>query len=302
MSNQPTTVDQELETLIRARYPIVYVVSWEERRVEEALREICQRRGKKLVQWTITSGLGGNIGARDPIAALDQVLSAPDQSVFLLKDFHPFMTDHVVIRKLRDLVYALKTSYKTLILLSPMLKLPVELEKEITVVDYQLPTVTDLDRLLEGIIQSVRGNSQVDVRLSTDQREQVLKAASGLTSNEAENVFAKSLVEKRCFDIDVILGEKEQIIRKSGILEYYRASEAFNDVGGMDLLKDWMNQRTASFSGKAKEYGLPEPKGILLLGVQGCGKSLTAKAIASLWRLPLLRLDVGRIFAGIVGS
>ncbi len=115
MSNQPTTVDQELETLIRARYPIVYVVSWEERRVEEALREICQRRGKKLVQWTITSGLGGNIGARDPIAALDQVLSAPDQSVFLLKDFHPFMTDHVVIRKLRDLVYALKTSYKTLI-------------------------------------------------------------------------------------------------------------------------------------------------------------------------------------------
>lgn len=302
MSNQPTTVDQELETLIRARYPIVYVVSWEERRVEEALREICQRRGKKLVQWTITSGLGGNIGARDPIAALDQVLSAPDQSVFLLKDFHPFMTDHVVIRKLRDLVYALKTSYKTLILLSPMLKLPVELEKEITVVDYQLPTVTDLDRLLEGIIQSVRGNSQVDVRLTTDQREQVLKAASGLTSNEAENVFAKSLVEKRCFDIDVILGEKEQIIRKSGILEYYRASEAFNDVGGMDLLKDWMNQRTASFSGKAKEYGLPEPKGILLLGVQGCGKSLTAKAIASLWRLPLLRLDVGRIFAGIVGS
>ena len=302
MSNQPTTVDQELETLIRARYPIVYVVSWEERRVEEALREICQRRGKKLVQWTITSGLGGNIGARDPIAALDQVLSAPDQSVFLLKDFHPFMTDHVVIRKLRDLVYALKTSYKTLILLSPMLKLPVELEKEITVVDYQLPTVTDLDRLLEGIIQSVRGNSQVDVRLTNDQREQVLKAASGLTSNEAENVFAKSLVEKRCFDIDIILGEKEQIIRKSGILEYYRASEAFNDVGGMDLLKDWMNQRTASFSGKAKAYGLPEPKGILLLGVQGCGKSLTAKAIASLWRLPLLRLDVGRIFAGIVGS
>ena len=239
MSNQPTTVDQELETLIRARYPIVYVVSWEERRVEEALREICQRRGKKLVQWTITSGLGGNIGARDPIAALDQVLSAPDQSVFLLKDFHPFMTDHVVIRKLRDLVYALKTSYKTLILLSPMLKLPVELEKEITVVDYQLPTVTDLDRLLEGIIQSVRGNSQVDVRLTNDQREQVLKAASGLTSNEAENVFAKSLVEKRCFDIDVILGEKEQImtllIRKN---ETQFEKHEFGEFRFVPLLED----------------------------------------------------------------
>jgi ATP-dependent 26S proteasome regulatory subunit len=295
-------VDVELETLIRARYPIIYVVSWEERRVEETLREICQRRGKKMIQWTATGGLGGNVAARDPLAALDQVLSAPDQTVFLLKDFHPFISDVVVTRKLRDLVYALKTSYKTLVLLSPVLKLPVELEKEITVVDYQLPTIQDLDRLLEGIIQSVRGNQNIQVDLSGLEREQILKAASGLTSNEAENVFAKSLVEKRGFDIDVILSEKEQIIRKSGILEYYPASEAFADVGGMDLLKGWMTQRTASFTDEAQKYGLPEPKGVLLLGVQGCGKSLTAKAIASLWKLPLLRLDVGRIFAGIVGS
>lgn len=295
-------VDVELETLIRARYPIIYVVSWEERRVEETLREICQKRGKKMIQWTITSGLGGNVASRDPLAALDQVLAAPDQTVFLLKDFHPFMNDHMVVRKLRDLVYALKTSYKTLVLLSPVLKLPVELEKEITVVDYQLPTPQDLDRLLEGIIQSVRSNNQIDVNLTPLEREQILKAASGLTSNEAENVFAKSLVEKRKFDIDVILSEKEQIIRKSGILEYYPASEAFSDVGGMDLLKEWMSQRTASFTDQAREYGLPEPKGVLLLGVQGCGKSLTAKAIGSLWKLPLLRLDVGKIFGGIVGQ
>ena len=300
--NWSKPVDVELETLIRARYPIIYVVSWEERRVEETLREICQKRGKKLIQWTITSGLGGNVASRDPLAALDQVLAAPDQTVFLLKDFHPFMNDHMVVRKLRDLVYALKTSFKTLILLSPTLKLPVELEKEITVVDYQLPTPQDIDRLLEGIIQSVRSNNQINVNLTPLEREQILKAASGLTSNEAENVFAKSLVEKRKFDIDVILSEKEQIIRKSGILEYYPASEAFSDVGGMDLLKEWMSQRTASFTDAAREYGLPEPKGVLLLGVQGCGKSLTAKAIGSLWKLPLLRLDVGKIFGGIVGQ
>ncbi len=302
MPSETPTVDAELETLIRARYPIIYVVSWEERRVEETLREVCQRRGKKLVQWTVTSGLGGNVAARDPLAALDQILAAPDQSVFLLKDFHPFMNDHMVIRKLRDLIFTLKTSYKTIVLLSPQLKLPMELEKEISVVDYQLPTVNDLDRLLEGIIQSVKGNTTIDVDLTPTEREQVLKAASGLTSNEAENVFARSLVEKRTFDIDVILGEKEQIIRKSGILEYYRTDEGMGDVGGMDLLKGWMNQRTASFSDKAREYGLPEPKGMLLLGVQGCGKSLTAKAIAGLWRLPLLRLDVGKIFGGIVGQ
>ncbi len=119
---------------------------------------------------------------------------------------------------------------------------------------------------------------------------------------EAENVFAKSLVERRKFDVDVVLSEKEQIIRKSAILEYYRASEAFADVGGLDLLKDWMDKRTVAFTEKARDYGLPAPKGILILGVQGCGKSLSAKSIASLWRLPLLRMDVGKIFGGIVGQ
>lgn len=295
-------VEAELETLIRARYPLIYVVSWEERRVEETLREVCQRRGKKMILWTYTTGMAGNVASRDPLAALDYIMGAPDQSVFVLKDFHPFISDVAVTRRLRDLVYALKTSYKTLILLSPLLKLPPELEKEITVVDYQLPTLGEIDRLLENIIQSVKSRTEIKTDMTPLEREQVLKAASGLTSNEAENVFAKSLVEKRKFDIDIILGEKEQIIRKSGILEYYRASEAFADVGGMDLLKGWMTRRTASFTDEAKRYGLPEPKGILLLGVQGCGKSLSAKAIASLWRLPLLRLDVGKVFAGIVGS
>lgn len=295
-------VDVELETLIRARYPIIYVVSWEERRVEETLREICQRRGKKMLLWTYTTGMAGNVASRDPLAALDYIMGAPDQSVFVLKDFHPFIADVAVTRRLRDLVYALKTSYKTLIILSPLLKLPPELEKEITVVDYQLPTLGDLDRLLEGIVQSVRSNPQIRTDLTPLEREQILKAASGLTSNEAENVFAKSLVEKRGFDVDVILSEKEQIIRKSGILEYFPASEAFANVGGMDLLKGWMSERTASFTEEARKYGLPEPKGILLLGVQGCGKSLAAKAISSLWKLPLLRLDVGKIFSGIVGS
>jgi ATP-dependent 26S proteasome regulatory subunit len=142
----------------------------------------------------------------------------------------------------------------------------------------------------------------VDTDLTPEEREQVLKAAQGLTLMEAENVFAKSLVEKRAFDVDVILTEKEQIIRKSGILEYYPMNEAFADVGGVVLLKDWLEKRSASFTDKAREFGLPEPKGVLLIGVQGCGKSLTAKAIGALWRLPLLRLDIGKVFAGLVGA
>lgn len=302
-----SAVDKELETLIRARYPIIYIVSWEEQRVENALRKIAQDRGKKIFFWTVTQGMVSNPNhrdnaTRDPIAALDAVIDSRDQALFVLKDYHAFISDVTVTRRLRDLTASLKTSYKTLIILAPTLKLPSELEKEIAVIDYGLPDHDDLDVILEKVIQAVKENPQIDCDLDDLERDQVLKAAQGLTAMEAENVFAKSLIEKHKFDVDVVLGEKEQIIRKSGILEYYPFSEQIGDVGGLDLLKEWMEKRTVAFTEKARDFGLPSPRGVLLLGVQGCGKSLSAKAIGALWRLPLLRLDVGRIFAGIVGS
>jgi len=300
-------INAEIDTLIRARYPIIYIVSWEEKRVEDALREIAGVRGKRMYTWSINQGMGINSSVRDdstrdPLAALDYVMDSRDQAIFVLKDFHSYINDNATTRRLRDLVHALKTSYKTLIILSPVLKLPSELEKEVTVIDYPLPDLEELDKLLEGIIRSVKQKSQIAVDLTPEEREQVLHAAQGLTASEAENVFAKSLVEKRCFDVDTITSEKEQIIRKSGMLEYYRTSEAFADVGGMDNLKHWLETRSLAFSEKARDFGLPQPKGILLLGIQGCGKSLLCKAVASLWKLPLLRLDVGKIFSGIVGS
>jgi len=303
-----SSVNKELETLIRARYPIIYVVSWEEERVEDAIRSIASERGKKLFLWTITQGLVQNLNSprndatMEPIKALDAIMDSRDPAIFILKDFHPYLGDVTIIRRLRDLTLALKKSFKTIIILSPSLKLPMELEKEVTVIEYSLPSLDELKELLTNIIQSVKANPQIDVTLTRDEQEHILKAAQGLTLNEAENVFAKSLVEKRKFDVDVVLSEKEQIILKSGILEYYPASEAFSNVGGMDRLKNWMDKRTVAFSERAKEFGLPSPKGVLMLGVQGCGKSLSAKAIASLWKLPLLRMDVGKIFGGLVGQ
>lgn len=302
-----THVDNEIETLVRARYPIIYIVSWEEHRVEEAIRSIASDRNKRLYLWSATHGLVLNSNqkdepTKDPVRALDYVIESNDQAIFLFKDLHPFLGEVNLIRRLRDLTITLKTSYKTLIILSPMLRLPPELEKEITVVDYALPDVTQLDELLESIIQSVKQNPQVDTAIAPGEREHLIKAALGLTANEAENVFAKSLVARHKFDVEVVLSEKEQIIRKSGILEYFRSSEAFANVGGLDLLKEWMEKRTVAFTEKARDFGLPAPKGILILGVQGCGKSLSAKAISSLWKLPLLRMDVGKIFGGLVGQ
>ncbi len=299
--------DRELETFIRARYPIIYIVSWEEKRVEDALRTIARERGKKLHVWTNTMGFSTTSGQPDnttidPLAALNYIIHSPDQAIFLLKDFHTFIGEFRVTRRLRDLAPILKNSYKNLMIVSPILKLPPELEKEITVVDYGLPTIEELGEMLDNLIRQVSDRPNVNTNLTDLEREQILKAAQGLTAMEAENVFAKSLVEKLAFDVDVILSEKEQIVRKSGILEYYPSNEGLKDVGGLDLLKEWMEKRTASFTDKAREFGLPEPRGILLLGVQGCGKSLTAKSIGAQWKLPLLRLDIGKIFAGLVGA
>ncbi|MEN6357163.1 MAG: AAA family ATPase [Armatimonadota bacterium] len=302
----PSKIDTEISTLIRARYPIIYIVSWEERRVEDALREIAHP-SKKIYTWSLTQGVrpsppvGGQ--ASTLLAALEFVDKCDEDALFVFNDMHSMISDPVIIRLLRDMVVNLKSSHKSLIILSPILRLPPELEKDITVVDYSLPDFNELGDLLALIIDKMkRDGADVNINLNSDDREKIIKAAQGLTITEAENVFARSLVERRAFDIDVILKEKEQIVRKSGLLEYYPANEKFSDIGGLGVLKDWLAKRGSSFTQKARDYGLPEPKGILLLGVQGCGKSLSAKAVGALWNLPILRLDVGKIFSGIVGS
>jgi ATP-dependent 26S proteasome regulatory subunit len=308
---------REIDILIRARYSLLYVVSWEERRVLGALREIVVGQDKQFYTWSETMGLragqkqitsgGADNRTRDPLNVLDVIRTSTEAAVYVLKDFHVFLHPQyphasAVIRKLRDLAEALQTTYTTVILLSPVLQLPDELQKDVTVIDYELPSLVDLDGLLTSVSDSVSGQQGVNVGLAQEQRERILKAALGLTLSEAENVFAKCIVEKGRFDVDLIIHEKRQLVRKSGVLEYFEAREQVEDIGGMEPLKRWLRNRSLAFTEKAQHFGLPAPRGLLLLGVQGCGKSLTAKAVAQLWRLPLLRLDVGRIFAGLVGS
>lgn len=298
---------QEIETLIRARYPIIYLISSEEQRVEEELREVATKLNRRVYTWSITQGLVEHPGQKDtstlrPIEVLLNIDRLPQNSVVLLRDFHVALTDNVVKRRLRDLSLALRRTYISVFILAPVLVLPPELEKEVAVIDVPLPSMEELGEMLDRVIESVKDNPNVNVSLTPQEREMLLKAAAGLTLMEAENVFARSLVQKRRLDVEVVLWEKEQIIRKSGILEYYRATEAFENVGGLDLLKDWIRKRTRAFTDEAQRFGLPAPKGVLLIGVQGCGKSLAARAIGSLWKLPVLRMDVGRIFAGLVGA
>ena len=298
--------ERTIETLIRARYPLVYVVSFEEGRVCDSVSRIARSRGKQLFRWSVTEGLETPDGSRlaelkDPLKVLEYILQMDVNGIFVLKDYHPYMNDPVVVRKLRDLGHALKLTMKNVIFLSPMLKVPAELEKEMAVVDYRLPEKEELAEIVRNIAESLGGKSGADVQ-DGHHLDKIVEAALGLTAEEAENVLAKSLVEKGKFDIGIILSEKEQIIRKSGVLEYYHADEEMKEVGGLEQLKSWLSKRGKAFSPAARKFGLPEPRGILLLGIPGCGKSLTAKAISSLWQLPLLKLDVGKVFSSLVGS
>jgi len=305
----------ELDTLIRARHPLLWLVSSEEQRVDALLEQMAETHGKVLLGWSVTKGLhriGGaraqpppGAGTEDPIAALQAISAYAEASLVVLKDFHPYLDEPKVVRALRELGHALKSTYTTVIVLSPVLQLPVELEKEMSVLDVPLPTFRDLAELLRDIVGVVRKGGRATVDLKREEAEQLVKAALGLTLHEAENAFAKAIAEDQrldASDIQRVMEEKRQVIRKSGLLEYYPAEHDLQGVGGLENLKDWLGRRAAAFGEQARRFGLPEPKGLLLLGVQGCGKSLTAKAIASQWTLPLLRLDVGRIFSGLVGS
>lgn len=307
----------ELETLVRARYPILYIGSYEEERVEQRLAELAQARGKSLVCWSITRGLHSHgesltgkkrsfsASTTDPVAALDEVIRQVDPILFLFKDLHPFLKDHSVVRKLRELSHHLKSSPKTLVLVSPQLCIPAELEKDVTPVDFPMPGLPEMSALLEGIAADVRQAGRMELTLSDPDRERLGKAALGLTLKEAENAFARALVQRGQLsesELPLVLAEKRRVIQKSGILEYYDAEEGLDDVGGLSALKEWVRKRSVAFSEEARRFGLSAPKGVLLLGVQGCGKSLCARAISAVWRLPLLRLDMGRVFSSLVGS
>ena len=311
----PDRFFQELDELIRARYPILYLLTWEEERAHRILVDLAENRGKMLFEWSMTDGMRCAHGhavdtalgerTRKPLAVLNEILQSNEAAIYALKDFHTYLEAPEIVRQLRDLGQSLRRTSKTIVLIAPVLKIPPELEKDVTILDLPLPDYDELHGLLTKRVLGSGNSRRFQVNLTKDECESLVKAAQGLTLREAENAFARAIVGDGVLDgrdVQAILDEKQQVIRKSGVLEHYNVAEDMASVGGMDLLKDWLHKRVRAFTDDARRYGLPDPRGILLMGVQGCGKSLVAKTIASSWRLPLLRMDMSMIFQGYIGS
>ncbi|NET59899.1 MAG: AAA family ATPase [Symploca sp. SIO2E6] len=300
-------MQEELKVLIKAQYPLVYLVTSEEERTERAIAMIAQSKSqqRRVFVWTVTHGIieygqsqhtSQHHNTVSPQSAIQWVIQQKEAGIYIFKDLHPFTDSPEVTRWLRDAIASFKGTYKSIILMSPVQQIPIELEKEVVVMDYPLPDLTELNQVLSYQLDQTKAR-----RTTTETREKLLKAALGLTKDEAEKVYRKAYVKSGRLtekEVDIVLSEKKQLIRRNGILEYIEEDETIDSVGGLEELKKWLKQRSNAFTERAREYGLPQPKGMLILGVPGCGKSLIAKTTSRLWGLPLLRLDMGRVYDG----
>lgn len=301
------TFEQQMDIYLRARFTLLVLVTPEEERAIESLKKACETAQWSCLTWDVADGFCTLTGkcpapnARDPLTALEQIEKSEGNALFVLKDFHEFWNDPRVKRKLRSVAQKLKFTKTSIVIITPLSKIPDELKNEAVIVDFPAPQPSDLAEVLSQLAKT----PGVKVQLTPMGQDKLVQAAMGLTVSQAQRVFAKSIVRDGTLDdrdIDLVTQEKKQIIRGSEALEFYPVTETPDNVGGLGVLKDWLRLRERAFTQEARDYGLPSPKGMALLGIPGTGKSLTAKMVGGLWRLPLLRLDVGALFGSLVGE
>ncbi|MDJ0636818.1 MAG: AAA family ATPase [Xenococcaceae cyanobacterium MO_188.B29] len=299
---------EEFALLLRACYPLIYISTTEEERLESSIANVAQKIGNRQAYiWDFVDGYQENnpnnagVGKRNPLQALEFVEKMPAKAggIFILRDFQRFLEDISISRKLRNLARSLKSQPKNIVIVSSQVEIPAELTEVLTVIDFPLPTAKEIKTEIQRLILAT-GQTLPDKLLN-----EIVRSAQGLSLERIRRVLTRAIATHGRIepeDVELILEEKRQSIRQTQILDFYPATEQISDIGGLDNLKDWLLRRGGAFSDRARTYGLPHPRGLLLVGIQGTGKSLTAKAIAHHWHLPLLRLDVGRLFGGLVGE
>ena len=301
---------EHLNVIMRSNNSLINVVTYEETRLITMLAESSLFKDKNIIQWDLASGfkaIQGDISQLkklerpDPLLCLREIEKSKVGTIFILRDFHYHYRESIIVRALRNLSYELQFTKKCIIIVTPIASLPMELREDVLQLELPLPTYEEIEKQLEAIIATISQRRPPTPQL----KEKLAESTLGLSLESIKTLFAQIIITHNVIDeraIEIVLQEKRNIIQKGEILEFFPVREALNDIGGLDNLKKWLRKRSKVFTRKAKDYGLPSPKGILIIGIQGTGKSLAAKATAGLWKLPLLRMDLGKVFGSLLGE
>lgn len=300
----PAAAYAELESVVRAGYPLVYVDTWEEERLERLVRGISGDRPVWI--WTAARGFLDGPGAEqsltDPLDALAFAAREGAEAITVMRDLPPLLVDEPArIRALRDVYDALAETSGVLIMTYPGALVPEDLGKELYVISLPLPTVEELGALLAEENERFDGDRQRD----EDWRGHCAQQMRGISSNEARDLFRRLVAEgvtDKAEAQEAIRAVKARLLRKESCLEIVPVTLTLEQIGGLRSLKKWITSRHELFSSKAQEAGIEPPSGLLLMGVSGCGKSMAAKTIPAAWNLPLIRLDMNQVMAGVGGS
>jgi hypothetical protein len=301
---------KELGLLVNSEYPIIYLETWEEQRASEILSRVAYDLQLPLFDWSVTQGLAREGGApiyntTEPAQALAQVGGIDGDALFLLRDFHKYLEQDVIVRKLRDLTARFRRARRAIIISAPVVKIPVELEKDVARFTLHLPEESELSQLAGLTLRELLEKHRVQIQIKPGQAPGLARALLGLTRDEARRILTESVIGNSRFDagtLDLIRHNKSKLIKDQGVLEFLEPEIGMGGVGGLTRLKAWLATRRGAFSPEAERYGLDPPKGILILGVQGCGKSLCAKAVAREWNLQLLKFDASSLFEKYIGE
>jgi ATP-dependent Zn protease len=322
---------REIDWFLRSKRPIIYLTTPEEQRIEDGIKQICAKPDHKwdLITWDLVSGLQSTNSSFLPVKESDRLLDqlevltwfdnleVPKGNFLLLvlKDFSKYFgnqhtqgqIEYRLIRHIKNIAQKCVTKNKALIVISQSFDLPNELDKYISVIDIPLPEKEHIELKIKDLLDKASQRKDLAEKFKTnyssEELEHIVNSFRGLTLNECEQVCTYCMIKHTCLDPEAISHQKKDIIRKSGLLDWIDVSENLENIGGLNELKDWLYKRTKAFTKEAVDYGLPpNPKGILLVGIQGAGKSLFARGVSSFWNFPLLKLDMGKVFSGIVGS
>jgi hypothetical protein len=305
--------NDELALLIKSKYPVIFVESIDEEYVVNQLRQIASQLGLIFYQWSITAGLqrgfkeGPYYQTGDPDKMIKTVLSLiksdrSESGLFVLKDFDKHLENSILLRLFKDLMNLIKNTKNTIVIVGPEYKLPKDLEPEAAHIVGGYPDEQEIASVLKGILNELIRDEKGRVSLAVDEIQKILQALKGLSVQQIRNVIHQCFIDDHLIDIkdlNTIETYKKKLFDQEGLLEFCITEDKEN-MANFDNLKRWLNERKESFIGASSS--LPPPRGVLLMGIQGCGKSLSVKAIARELGLPLYRLDIGRLYGQYIGQ